>query len=76
MALPGASGWGHSLRYVRQGTKISEKHKDDFMKAAGTEVNARSSYAMLTAGWNVAFICDKLGTGNLFWLSMTLTANS
>ena len=46
------------------------------MKAAGTEENARSSYAMLIAGWNVAFICDKLGIGNLFWLSMTLTANS
>lgn len=58
-----------------QGTKISQKHKDEFMKAAGTDENARSSYKMLAAGLNVAFICDQLGTGSLFWLSMTLTAN-
>ena len=49
-----------------KGAKISKKHKDEFMKAAGTDRNAKSSYVMLTAGWNVAFICDQLSTGSLF----------
>ena len=58
-----------------QATRIRKKHKDVFMKAAGTGEAASSSYAMLTAGRNVAFICDQLGTGSLFWLSMTLMAH-
>ena len=55
--------------------KLSKKSKDEFMKAAGTDRNAKSSYVMLTAGCNVAFICDQLGTGSLFWLSTTLSAH-
>lgn len=58
-----------------QAMRMKKNHKDEFMKAAGPGEAASSSYATLTAGRNVAFICDQLGTGSLFWLSMTLTAH-